>query len=80
MSKKQNKEQIEKIKDFFARNEIPDSPFMLNKWTRVENAQVFIDSHVSMIEGMDEKTSEPYINRLRELSLTILNKKIIDNE
>jgi hypothetical protein len=76
MKKTQNRRQIEAIKDFFARNEIIDTPFMLNKWTKVENPKLFIEAHISMIEAMDEKIAEPYINRLRELAFLILNKKI----
>jgi hypothetical protein len=75
MKKNQNRQQIESIKEFFARNEIPDTPFMLNKWTRIENPKLFIEVHISMIDAMDEKTANPYINRLRELALMILNKK-----
>ena len=77
MKKNQNRQQIESIKEFFARNEIPDTPFMLNKWTRIENPKLFIETHINMIEAMDEKTAEPYINRLRELAVMVLNKKVI---
>ena len=77
MKKNQNRQQIETIKDFFARNEIPDTPFMLNKWTKIENPKLFVEVHISMIEAMDEKTAKPYINRLRELATMILNKKNI---
>jgi hypothetical protein len=75
MKKNQNRQQIKSIKEFFARNEIPDTPFMLNKWTRIDNPKLFVEVHVSMIDAMDEKTAKPYINRLRELALMILNKK-----
>lgn len=77
MKKNQNRQQIETIKDFFAKNEIPDAPFMLNKWTKIENPKLFVEVHISMVEAMDEKTAKPYINRLRELATMILNKKNI---
>lgn len=76
MKKIQNQKQIESIKDFFARNDIPDEPIMLNKWTKLNNPKKFVEVHISMIEAMDEKIAEPYINRLRELATIILNKKI----
>lgn len=75
MKKNQDRKQIEAIKDFFARNEIPDEPIMLNRWTRIENPKKFVEAHTSMVESMDSKTARPYIARLRELSLIIIKTK-----
>lgn len=80
MKKMKNKKQIEAIKEFFVRNEIPKEPIMLNKWTRLENPQKFVEVHIAMIEAMDEKIAKPYISRLRELSLIIITNKTKDNE
>ena len=74
MKKTQNRQQIETIKDFFTRNEIPEEPILLNKWTKIENPKLFVEAHISMIEAMDEKTAKPYINRLRELATIMINK------
>ena len=70
----QNKKQIEAIKDFFARNKIPEEPFWLNRFTYIENPKLFVETHISMVESMDEKTAKPYIDRLRELSIMISHK------
>ena len=75
MKKNQNIQQIETIKDFFAKNEIPDTPMMLNEWTKIENPKLFVESHISIVEGMAEKTAEPYVSRLREFAVILLNKK-----
>ena len=79
MKKMQDSKQIEAIKDFFARNEIPDEPIMLNKWTRIDNPKKFVEGYIAMIDIMDSKTATPYIARLRELGIIILQNQIKTN-
>lgn len=59
---------IEDVKKYFSRFSFPFTPFELNDFTRIENLNLFITSHLSIIDNYPKNPFfYPYLDRLIEL-------------
>lgn len=67
MTKVTWKDRVTYLRGFFESIDIPTTPIQLNKFTRLENPRLFVDSHMKFIECKeDNETYLPYMRRLYE--------------
>jgi len=65
---------IQELEKFFSEINIPTEPIRLNKWSVIENVQVFINGHMEIIKAQNGKrVFLPYFERLHELKSLLEN-------
>jgi len=63
---------IQELETWFQNTQLPEAPLLLNESTKINNVQVFLESHFYPLKlNPNNKINEPLLDRLKAFKLLI---------